>query len=112
VEPPASWIVFRHAAHGILGAIRLSGVSAGPSQGIHQLLLSAANSPIRNVVISPVIVDGSPDIELIDFRLAEHSALGFGILIQVVIPISKEHRQRDLVTVHRIGLVEEEPGTT
>jgi len=93
VEPSALWIFFRHTAHGILGAIRLSRVRAGSSKGIHQLLLSSANPPISDVVISAAIVNGRTDIESISLRQAEHGATRFIILVQMVVSVSKENRQ-------------------
>ena len=85
VKPSTSRIVLRHAAYGILGAIGLSGVGAGASQGINQLLLSPANPPIRDVIISLAIVNGAPNIEPIHFRIGERGVLRLGVLVRVLI---------------------------
>src|SRR6218665_3697239 len=93
VEPSALWIFFRHAAYGILGAIRRSGVRVGSSKGINQLLLSPANPPISDVVISTAIVNPGADIKSTSLRPAEHGAARFSILVQVVVSVSEENRQ-------------------
>jgi hypothetical protein len=51
VKLSASRIVLRHDAYDVFGAIRFSGVGASASQGIHQLLLSSANPPVRDVAV-------------------------------------------------------------
>jgi hypothetical protein len=93
MKPSALWIVFRNAAYDILGAVRLSGVRVSPSKKVNQLLLSPANPPVGDVVISTSVVNGGADIESFSLRHAERDAIWFSILVQVVVSVAEENRQ-------------------
>lgn len=90
MKPPAPRIVFRHAAHGILGLIGFSGIGSGATMRIHQLLLSSANPPVCEVVVSLVIVNSSSDIESINPRRLKYSHLGFRVLVHVMVFVPKD----------------------
>ncbi|MCY1082787.1 hypothetical protein [Archangium lansingense] len=78
--------------------------------GINQLLLPSANPPICGVVISSAIVNGGPDIELINPREIEHSPIGFIVLVDVMAHVSKNDRQSRLF-VEGLGEIDNHAGS-
>jgi hypothetical protein len=87
VKAFAPWVVFRHGAHNILGSIGHPGIGLSAPVEINQLLLSSADSPVRWIVISLIVVNGGSNIEHIKLGGIERN-IRFLVLVDVMVRIS------------------------
>jgi hypothetical protein len=95
VEQPAQWIVFRHSALDVLGAIRRLVVGLSAPMEVYQLLLSPADPPVSDVAIPVRMVDRGSYIELVTHGRQEPRAFRFIIFVfvDVMVQITRGNSQ-------------------